>query len=293
MNEFQIEHIDLFNDWSNLIKTELDEQLFNTNGLNEDEISILYFSNRKKIIDPKKRTIFKSDIFNCPSEHQLGLELIESKLTKGELLRPFQSRQLKKLKTKDGLLFDWGIYHLHLGTEIQSDGFIERTGPLLYLIIDDFNAYFIDVLNHGEWTNQELLRIIHRNWPQTIESSRIKGKGIVGLEKNFSDEEINQLRRANVNVLIEIEPGVIYIGPGGGVAGNGQSAEAVNAYIENRNNLKRLEDQIIKNTSDFLKQVFTNLDFIKNKKLNFRMEKGLLSHEILEVNNGFRIILNR
>jgi hypothetical protein len=291
--ELKIDKIDLFADWIEIISEELSNQMFDISGLNQDELSILYFSNRKKIIQPKKRTVHKSDTFSCPSEHLEGLEILEKKIIDGELLRPNQSRMLKNLKDKDGLLFDWGIFHLHLGKDVESDGFIKRTGPLLYVLFDDNNAYFIDVLEHGQWTNQNLLKVIYKNWPQTIESYRIKGEGIIGLEKNCSDEEINQLRRANVNVLIEIEPKVIFIGPGGGVAASGHSMEAIQNHMDNRRELQRLENQIKDNTAEFLLRVFDNLDFIKNPHLKFKMIKNQFSHEINEENNNFSIILNR
>jgi hypothetical protein len=44
------------------------------------------------------------------------------------------------------MLNDWGIHHLHLGTKISKNtGFVERTGPLLFVKFEKNVAYFIGV----------------------------------------------------------------------------------------------------------------------------------------------------
>lgn len=113
------------------------------------------------------------------------------------------------------------------------------------------------------------------------------------MEKNCTDDEINQLRKANVNVLIEIEPGVIYIGPGGGLAASGHSLEAVQIHLNNKSELQKLENQIKNNTSEFLLRLFGNLNFINTTNLKLKMNKTDFSYEIIEENNDFRIILNK
>lgn len=289
----EVTSIDLFKDWSNLIRTQLSNQSFDINGLSDNEISILHFTLRKRLISDKSRQIHKSDIFSCPENLQIGLSQLENKIINGESLRPNQSRKLQDLDDKDGMLFDWSIYHFHLGTTLEMDGFISRTGPLLYALVDDNNVYFIDVLNHGQWTNQNLLKIIHRNWPNTIDAFRIKDENIVGLQHNASDDEINSLRRANVNVLIEVEPGVIYVGPGGGLVASGHSAAAVNDHLGNYRDLEDLENMIKSNPENFLNPMFPNLDFIFNPELHFEMKHNGQAHELFEKNNSFSVLLNR
>jgi hypothetical protein len=285
--------INLYSDWIKIISDELINNNFNIMGLTPDEISIQYFSDKKKLIQTKCRTIKKSNSFSCPNEFKDGLNLIEQKITTGESLRPHQTRSLKKLNSKDGMLFDWGIYHLHLGTQIESDGFIKRTGPLLYLLIEDDFAYFLDIQEHGKWSKQEFLKIIDENWPEIIFKNKVQNNNTIGLEKNFSDEEIADLRKANINVLVEISPGNIVINPGGGVSASGDSMDAVNKHMDNKENLKNLENEINNNTEKFLLKVFKNLDFIKNSNLEFTMKKETEVHQIDEINNNFTVYLNK
>ncbi|MEP5132192.1 hypothetical protein, partial [Nonlabens ulvanivorans] len=256
-------------------------------GLTPDEISIQYYSDKKKIIQSKKRIIKKSNVFSCPNDLKDGLELIEKKIIDGDTLRPHQSRGFKKLDSKDGMLFDWDIYHLHLGTIIESDGFVNRTGPLLYLLVDDNCTYFIDVQDHGKWSKQEFLKIIDENWPEIISQNKIKNNNIVGLEKNFNDQEIADLRKANINVLVEISPGNIVINPGGGVSASGDSMDSVHKHMENKRELDKLQKSIIDNPEHFLKKVFKDgLEFITNPELEFKMTKQISVHQIDEINNN-------
>lgn len=289
----EVKNIDLFSDWANLVRQNLSSQLFNVNGINNDEISILHYTLKKRLIFNKPRKIHKSNVFTCPRNLQDGLELLENKIENGENLRPHQSRLLQDLENKDGLLFDWDIHHFHLGTVIESDGFIKRTGPLLYALIDENNVYFIDILNHGQWTNQNLLNIIHQNWPDTIDNFRIKDSNVVGLEHNAADEEINALRRANINVLIEVQPGVIYIGPGGGLVASGHSGAAVNSHLDNLTNLKDLENSIKADPEAFLQPIFPDINSFVNTELDFEMKNNGAKYYLHEKNNNFEVILNQ
>jgi hypothetical protein len=286
-----ITRLDLFADWIEIAKTELQTEGYQTDDLDDDKLSILYFALQKKLIKSKPRKILKSDIFSCPTELQAGLNLLEEKIINGDDLRPNLSKKLKKLSDKDGLLFDWGIHHLHLGTTIGSDGFIQRTGPLLYARFDNENAYFINVLNHGAWTTQELLKTIHKNWPTSIEAYRLKG--VIGVEKKFNDDEVKHLRNAQINTLLEIEEGVVYMGPGGGLSASGDSAESVLNHLQNRKGIKQLEKSINSDINGFLNRLFNdNLSFIANDNLYFKLKKENGKYYINESNNDFQILLN-
>jgi hypothetical protein len=259
--------------------------------LSNDKIAILYFALQQRIIEIKPRNVLISQEFLCPQELEAGLELIKNKILNGENIRPNQSRLLKKIDNKDGLLFDWDIHHLHLGTNIESDGFVNRTGPLLYVRFDDENAYLLNVESHGAWTMQKLLKIIHRNWPQSIENFRINDA--ISLSTNFSDEDLKDLRGAQINSLIEVAPGAIYIGPGWGIVGSGDSGKAVMNQLEHRRELIKLENQLKNNTENFISPVFENLDFITNLDLKFKLEKKENWYLLNELNNDFQVYINR
>ncbi|MCS3529405.1 hypothetical protein [Chryseobacterium sp. JUb7] len=289
----KIKQIDLFKDWVGLKKVELESKNFITDDLDDDMISILYFTLQNRIIPKKRRNIFKSNIFHCPDVLINNLSFLEEKIRNGEELLPHQSKRLENLEDKDGLLFDWNIFHLHLGTTLESDGFVQRTGPLLYCIFDDQNAYFIQILNHGQWTNQGLLKIIHENWPQTIKNFRICEGQNVTLTHNPSDSEINDFRKANINTLIKVDENVIYLGPGFGFTSSGHSAKAVQNHIRNKNALNDFQELLVKNTEQELLKLFGSLEVIKIKELELSMMNHQEGFKLVEKNNNLELFLKQ
>jgi len=285
---YNIIELDLFSDWLKIAEDELKTEGYPTENIDSQKIPILYFTLQKMKIMSIPRKILKSDIFMCPSEMLDALNILEEKIINGDDLRPYQSRLLKNIENKDGLLFDWGIHHLHLGTILQNDGFINRTGPLLYVRFYQDTAYFIDVLEHGAWTQQDLLRIIHRNFPSSIEEYKIPG--IDGLERNYDDEEIKHLRNFNSNTLLEVAPGEFYLGPGGGFTGSGHSGDAVNMHIDNHNGIKELEAKIKESPEEVIKQQHS-LNIITNSNLVFHLIKRNGEYILKENNNNFEIKL--
>lgn len=284
-----IERINLFSDWVKIAKLELEQRGYSLINQDNESISIKYFNLLKRSVPVKKRNILKSDIFECPNSLKNGLELFQNKILNGEDIFSHLSTKLKNLDEVDYLLYDWGIFHFHLGTELRSDGFVNRTGSLLFAFYDENNFYFLNVMPHGSWSRQDMLKAIHRNWPKTIEQYKLKNNNIIGLEHNVSDEEVVLLRNANVNVFIEVEPKVIYSTPGGGFVSSGHSYEVIENHLTNQRNLINFENSIKANPYEIIGE---NISLIKNEKLIFEMVKYSGKHYLNELNNNFHIPLN-
>ena len=100
-------------------------------------------------------------------------------------MSPYMSKTIIDADSHDSMLDHWGIYHFHLGTELEESGnFIRRTGDILLCRIDDKYAYFITILPHGRnvpapWYRKELIEIIHKNWPESIRHAL--ATGVTGL----------------------------------------------------------------------------------------------------------------
>ncbi len=239
------------------------------NSVDKDSIPFIYFNCRKRIIPRNDRRVAKSDVFQCPSDLLDGLAKLEVKIISGDDLTPHLSKLvLKRYDSKDYLLNDWGIHHLHLGKNIEADRFVTRTGPVLYCKVTDDCIYFIDVKEHGRWTEQELLKIIYRNWRDTLEPYIVAGA--LGTTHHPTDEEIKALRKANVNALLEIEPGVVIAPPGGGYASDGTSIEVVIARDNIVKYLKDFETRIMQNEKDIRRQIQSKTT--PARELNFRLE---------------------
>jgi len=118
---------------------------------------------------------------------------------------------------KDRLLAEWGVHHLHLGTGLDRSGrFVHRTRELLFLHINPAEAHLIGVYPHGAWTQQEVARIMVRNWGGlgVLHAAR---SGL-SLKRSSTDQERAKLRAAGISLALEVD-GVVYFPQGQTVAG--------------------------------------------------------------------------
>ena len=141
----------------------------------------------------------------------------------GANVNAFLSKNIRSATGWDGLLWHYVMHHFHLSSDVGVDGFVKRSDRLLFAIVAPLDAYFVDVRPHPpkdgvEWVSQELLHIVHSNWPQLIEANVLHG--VCGTQ--LTDGEIHQLRRKSMNYAIEID-GKSIAPLGRGMAGDGSS----------------------------------------------------------------------
>ncbi|WP_197414478.1 hypothetical protein [Bacillus sp. FJAT-29937] len=284
--EYEFE-MDFYSDWISHLRNFLN-QFGYIPATEEKDVSLQYFNLVRRLVRPIPRKILIAKEFKCPASLQLGLEIVKEKIEKGIDLRPHLSRRISDLNYDDDLLNDWDIYHLHLSTALDTDGFMKRTGPVLFVRFDEDNAYFINVLGHGNWTNQEMIRIIHRNWPKSIERFRIQG--LVGLEKPVTDEDIKSFRSAHVNSFIEPEPGVIYGPPGMGLTTGGIGFEVVRAS-EVYAMIMRDYETIIKENIDEIEKKAKDEGRELGKRLSFILKVEETNVFAYEENHSIRVDL--
>lgn len=183
----------------------------------DQEMLVAYFGLNRRLVAPQPRTVVKADSFCCPPEHLTALRQIEKKLRDGENIVPYLSTKIRNATYNDALLNDWGIHHLHMGTCMRPDGFVERTRQLLHCSFTDTHAYLVAVLAHGEWTTIALLEAMHANWPDMLE--RFRAKGVTG--DHLTDLQIRELRRKNANYILQMRDGTCYWPLGGGTTLSG------------------------------------------------------------------------
>ena len=142
----------------------------------------------------------------------------------GGKLTPYLTERVNDTETSDGLLWDYSMHHMHLSRNPGKQGFVERSDWLLFAIVGDRDAFFVDVRPHTDpeqllWVRQDLLAIVHGNWPELTASrelKRIKGDAVTDTEKL-------ELRRKNVNLVHKV--GDRAIGPlGWGTMSDGHSS---------------------------------------------------------------------
>lgn len=121
----------------------------------------------------------------------------------------------------DRLLADWGLHHLHLGTDPHRTrpGFVRRSAHVLLAAFMPNDAYLVDLAPHesdgGNWAALHILEVIVRHWPDAgIVHSLESGTGLS--HGNWSDEDRRSLRSAGgATGAVEIDGRVWVAGLGG------------------------------------------------------------------------------
>ena len=128
-------------------------------------LAVRYFEMRIRRISPVPRTVRLSNEIHS-SLGELAQETDSAKadeaseawgtvfylhhlFVEGESVVPYLSRRVEDAAKPDPLLWDWGIHHLHLRRHPGDSGFIRRSDYLLFVIVTDTEAFFVDVRPHS------------------------------------------------------------------------------------------------------------------------------------------------
>lgn len=204
-----------------------------------EEIIRMYLNVRFKLIEQQPRQVVKSSklqnkIFD--SDTQKGLAEIENKFCKGDDINPHLSKLvLNEGKYTDALFSDWGIFHLHLGTQPDPKypRFVKRTGNVLFLTITNDKAYFIDVRPHGKsrpavFEQKDLLQIVADEWSWLLDRYRLPD--VIDIENEINHpEQIKKMRKSGINTIHMIN-NKAYVPPGGGLTTNEASIKVAREY---------------------------------------------------------------
>jgi hypothetical protein len=154
-----------------------------------------------------------------------GWALLQQKVRTGGDLNPQLSSRYASLMNRDGLFAEWGVHHFHLGTVrlAKNPAYIERTGPLVYALIDDDAFYAINVYGHDDFEESDVLETLHQNWPERI--ARYRVNGVTG--GVWTKSLRRTLRKGNTNVCVTVADGTVYMPVSGGVTVSGRNVEAI------------------------------------------------------------------
>lgn len=151
------------------------------------------------------RTVHEIKDLTIPPDVYNGYQLLLGKLRNGEDVNSHLSKKALDARFTDLMLFDWGLHHLHLGTEIESDGYINRKGPMLAVKVIEDHVFIAGIVLHsnGEnpeesWIKKELLENLESNWPGILPTLN----GISGT--SLTTEEIRNLRKKNAGYALDI-----------------------------------------------------------------------------------------
>ena len=199
------------------------------------DLLITYLNWQSRLIPQQPRNISKSTAFEqnpVARERQAIIAEIINDVKVGNALTKFLSRgvrygftlprnrdkkQLERRRDLDLLLNDLGIYHLHISTEVEADGFVRRGGPIIFAIFKPGRAYLIDIMNYGDRSCERVILIVVDNWAK--EGLVHKLKGVLGTQKSWTDEERGRLRGAGMSTLISVNGRTFLPGTGISTAG--------------------------------------------------------------------------
>lgn len=242
--------IDLFQDWKDILKGDLESYGYNLSNTDDKDIPILYYNVKNRHIEEKPRTVKISKEFRCPRELEKGWRFLKRHVESGYHLNAHLSKKVKKLNRKDALLDNWGVYHFHLGEKMKGE-FVEQGDPLVFAVVREHVFYAIGIFKHGDWAKREIAEIIHHNWSYIIKDYKIEGMD----GDSCSDQEIINSNKDSLNIFIEVNDGTVYAPMGGGRSLSGYNAKAstfgtgVNRVIEDLE--VNIKDQLKDKTYNF------------------------------------------
>ncbi len=185
----------------------------------------------KHISAKPRKTHLSEEILQHPlylREKKQIIECIMMDIKSGSDLSKYLSERSGQLEHHDKSLAHFGVHHFHLGDAIETRGTrkgrVKGTKSLLFIRVLDDDAYLLDILNHDIHTgflNIRLFRLMHRNWPESVEDHRIKNA--IGMACAYTDLEAAELLKNDINTCIEPEAGHVFMLPGMGTTSAGTS----------------------------------------------------------------------
>ena len=233
-------------------------------GLNATELLIAYHNWSSRLVRPQPRTVHRSAALQSNSlvttQRAADLALLIDDIEKGRDLKKYLSRGVERSPVKvpggsrpdiDGMLNDWRVHHLHISSIVESDGFVERDGPVLFVSFTPQDAYLIDIMPHGQeredWTRNHVLEVLATEWPDKGVIHKIPNAVPTG--QTLSDEERANLRANGYNASFEHD-GSVYM-PAGGMVSVGTTVAATRAAQQLVRQMEQLEGNYAKDPRVF------------------------------------------
>ncbi|KAB2823591.1 hypothetical protein [Aliivibrio finisterrensis] len=237
------------------------------------------FTITRHLITPTSRNVKVAKGFVCPKDYIEGYNQIISEIKKGKDLSPRGSRQQNNVDVHvDGMLIDWGVHHLHLGTQFiekgKNKGLIKGNKEILFVFFTYDCAYIIGVYDHRSWVREDVLLTVKNNWPNLIEPYRINRA--IDLSRDVTESDRQLLRSNNINSPVKINRS-IYFGPGGGISSGGlgiNEIESANIVLRAINDLNKWFNE---NTPELKNQLSKYYHDIGNVTFIFEVSKYILS----------------
>lgn len=274
---------DFWRDYIDTLKQHLGKKGLIASGNEQDkDFFIAHFNWLHRRITPNPRTVHVPTNFQMPAQFTREVDTVRKDIEAGTDITPRLSRLIMDWAYTDPMLSDWGVYHLHIGSSLDPDGFTARTGCLLFARFDDASAYLLGVFDHKSWTNQDLVEIVHANWPKTIERYKLD---VTQLRWQPSSDERKKLRAAGINASVQLKDGTVYQPIGGGMASDGTPVDISFKLVNTRRSCRQGQKVA---TTELLRRMGRSEP---DQSLTMRLELDGTSAFAVEDTTGFRLNL--
>lgn len=208
-----------------------------------EEAIMTWFNYLHRRIPAQPRKLVSNPSLACPAEVVKGWTILQQEVENGTDLTPRLSRKIEDADYNDGMLNDWGFYHFHLGTAFDSKHprLIQGTSFVLFAIVDPYEFYPIDFVQHGAWGDKAILEKAISAFPNRFEKFCLKG--ITDIASPFAGESVDEIRKCRVNIFHKIGD-KIYAPPGMGMTTAATSVAATMMLDRVRRRFQKLENLI-------------------------------------------------
>ena len=217
----------------------------------------------------------------CPPALKAGFDALVRKVEQGDDLRPHLSTLIRKPDLNDPLLNDWGVHHFHLGTTLEPSGFVQRTGPLLFALVRPDDFHIIGVFEHGEWTRDDIVEVLHSNWPQVL--ARWRAGGVKRAGDPWNANRRKAFRKAGLYLPTETRDGTVYVLLGGGYVSSGASLEALRRSDRTRTAIRVLQEDVLRRAGELAERARA-LGCVVGDALSFTLGVGDDGHALVRLN---------
>lgn len=280
--------IDLHSDFQSIMFDRLLNMGFTPTS--QENSPLLFFKAAWHYVTRRKRQVFYSKEFTCPDAYKPALFKFQQLVEHGNDITPYMTKKRKDLGFNDLLFNDWHIHHFHLSDHIFPDESAKRSDYLLFAYFTDTSAYFLQVYSHRmsfAFSCQELIRILHRNWPELISNRRLEGISSIRM---CSDEEYSRKRKAHALTLVQADHDTVYFPLGGGYASDCSSIAAVETADYWKAKLGEIQADFIANARSIVKKLIE-----EGMSPHLVFEFVFASDEclfLIEKSNGFAVKYN-
>ena len=212
-------------------------------GDSREEAIMTWFNYLHRRIPAQPRKLVLNPSLVCPAEVAPGWTRLQQEVKNGTDLTHRLSRKIENADYNDGMLNDWGFHHFHLGTvfDPKHPRLILGTSFVLFAIVDPYEFYPIDFVQHGAWGDRAILEKAISAFPNRFEKFCLKG--ITNIASPFVCEDVGEIRKCGVNVFHQIGD-KIYAPPGMGVTTAGTSVTATMVLDKIRRQLRKRENEL-------------------------------------------------